>query len=181
MARRAVAPPPAPGVEEPLTAAGMLEAMPHVARRLDLRPAYDEEFLGWLLGELRRVKSRGELVATLVRNERGRPIGWYLYYLRPGWRSEVLQIAATGERDLGTVLDHLLAHAYAHGSAAVRGRVEPGMPQALAPRRCFLWYRGGTLVHTRDPNLLATIESSRALITRLEGDPWLDRLVDVTR
>jgi Acetyltransferase (GNAT) domain len=180
VARGALAPPPAPGVEEPLTPAVMLESLPHVARRADLRPAYDERFLEWLFGELRRVKSRGELVARLVRNERSRPIGWYVYYLRPGWRSEVLQVAAAGERDLGSVLDHLLAHAYAHGSAAVRGRLEPGMLQAVTPRRCLLWYRGGTLVHTRDPHLLAAIESNRALITRLEGDPWLDRLVDVT-
>jgi hypothetical protein len=166
-------------VEEPLTPALMLASMPRVARRLDLRPAYDEEYLEWLFGELPRVKGRGELVATLVRNGRGRPMGWYVYYLRPGWRSEVLQIAATGERDLGSVLDHLLAHAYAHGSAALRGRLEPGMLQALAGRRCFFWYRGGTLVHSRDPSLLAAIESN-AFVTRLEGDPWLDRLVDVT-
>jgi hypothetical protein len=180
VARAALAPPPAPGVEEPLTPALLLENVPRVTRRLDLRPAYDEEFLEWLFHELRRVKGRGELVARLVRNERSRPIGWYVYYLRPGWRSEVLQVAATGDRDLGSVLDRLLAHAYAHGSAAVRGRLEPGMLQAVAPRRCLLWYRGGTLVHTRDPQLLAAIESNRALITRLEGDPWLDRLVDVT-
>jgi hypothetical protein len=179
-ARAALAPPPAAAAEEPLTPALMLEHVPRVTRRLDLRPAYDEQFLEWLFRELRRVKGRGELVARLVRNERSRPIGWYVYYLRPGWRSEVLQVAASGERDLGSVLDHLLAHAYAHGSAAVRGRLEPGMLQAVTSRRCLLWYRGGTLVHARDPGLLAAIESNRALITRFEGDPWLDRLVDVT-
>jgi hypothetical protein len=180
-ARRVIAPAPGPGVEEPLTPAALLENLPRVARRIALRPAYDERYLEWLFGELRRVRGRGQPVARLVRNERGRPIGWYVYYLRPGWRSEVLQVAAGGERDLGGVLDHLLAHAYAHGSAAVRGRLEPGMPQALAGRRCFFWYRGGTLVHAGDPDLLAAIESDRALITRLEGDAWLDRLVDVIR
>jgi hypothetical protein len=179
-ARRVIAPGPATGTEEPLTPLQMLEGMPRVERRLALRPAYDEEFLDWLFGELRRVKSRGELVANLVRDARSRPVGWYVYYLRPGWRSEVLQVAATGERALGTVLDHLLTHAYAHGSAAVRGRLEPGMLEAVAQRRCILWYRGGTVVHTRDPSVLAAIESRKAFITRLEGDPWLDTLVDVT-
>ena len=179
-AQRAIAPPPAPGLEEPLTPTAMLEGMPRVARRLDLCPAYDEAYLQWLFAEMPRVRSRGEPVARLVRNERGRPIGWFIYYLRPGWRSEVLQVAATGERDLGCVIDHLLAHAYAHGSAAVRGRLEPGMLQAVAGRRCLLWHRGGTLVHARDPGVLAATRSDRALITRLEGDPWLDRLVEVT-
>jgi hypothetical protein len=178
--RGMVAPAAATGTEEPLTPQRMLECMPRVERRLALRPAYDAEFLEWLFGELRRASSRGELVAKLVRDARSRPIGWYLYYLRPGWRSEVLQVAATGERDLGRVLDHLLAHAHAHGSAAVRGRLEPGMLQAVAERRCLLWYRGGTVVHSRDPNVLAAIESDKAFITRLEGDPWLDTLVDVT-
>jgi ribosomal protein S18 acetylase RimI-like enzyme len=179
-ARVLVAPAAATEAEEPLTPLRMLEGMPRIERRLTLRPAYDEEFLEWLFGELRRVKGRGELVARLVRGGRSRPIGWFIYYLRPGWRSEVLQVAATGERDVGVVLDHLLAHAYSHGSAAVRGRLEPGMLEPLAQRRCLLWYRGGTLVHTRDPDVLAAIESRKALITRLEGDSWLDPLVDVT-
>jgi len=175
-----LAPAAATEAEEPLTPLRMLEGMPRIERRLTLRPAYDEEFLEWLFGELRRVKARGELVAKLVRGGRGRPIGWFIYYLRPGWRSEVLQVAAAGERDLGAVLDHLLAHAYAHGSAAVRGRLEPGLLEPVVRRRCLLWYRGGTLVHTRDPDVLAAIESRKALITRLEGDSWLDPLVDVT-
>ena len=179
-ARGLIAPGPATGAEEPLTPVRMLEGMARVERRLALRPDYDEEFLEWLFGELRRVKGRGELIANLVRDARSRPIGWYLYYLRPGGRSEVLQIAATGERDLGTVLDHLLAHAYSHGSAVVRGRLEPGMLQAVSRRRCLLGYRGGTVVHSRDPDVLAAIESRQAMITRLEGDPWLDTLVDVT-
>jgi hypothetical protein len=179
-AREVVAPAPAPAAEEPLTPLRLLEGIPRVERRLALRPAYDEEFLEWLFRELRRVKGRGELVAKLVRDAQDRPIGWFVYYLRPGWRSEVLQVAATGERDLGVVLDHLLAHAYSHGSAAVRGRLEPGMLESVARRRCLLCYRGGTLVHTRDPELLAAIESRKALITRLEGDSWLEPLVDVT-
>jgi hypothetical protein len=52
------------------------------------------------------------------------------------------------------------------------------MLQEVARRRCLLWYRGGTLVHSRDPSVLAAIESDRAMVTRLEGDPWLDKLVD---
>jgi hypothetical protein len=180
VARPVIVPRPATAAEEVLTPDAILEALPRVARRLGLRPAYDEEFLGWLFGELRRVKSRGELVARLVRDGRGRAIGWYVYFLRPGWRSEVLQVAATGERALGTVLDQLLAHAYSHGSAALRGRLEPGMLEAVAPRRCLLWYRGAAVAHARDPRVLAAIESRNALITRLDGDPWVDELVDVT-
>jgi len=164
--------------EEPLTSRAIVEALPRVGRRLSLHPDYDEGFLDWLFGELRRVKGRGELVAQLVRDARGRSLGWYVYFLRPGWRSEVLQVAASGERTLGTVLDHLLAHAYAHGSAAVRGRLEPGMLEAVARRRCLLWHRGAAVAHARDPRVLAAIERPDALVSRLDGDPWADTLVD---
>src|SRR5919112_352945 len=142
VARRVLRPPsPGPPADEPLTPRAVVESMPRVARHTALCPAYDERFLDWLLRELTRVKRRGELVANLVRDTRGRVIGWYVYFLRPGGRSEVLQVAATGERALGTVLDRLFDHSYAHGSAALRGRLEPGMLGAVAQRRCLLWYR----------------------------------------
>jgi hypothetical protein len=159
----------------------MVEVMPRVARRLGLHPAYDEDFLTWLYSELPRAKDRGKLIARLVRDASGRPLGWYVYFLRPGWRSEVLQIAARGERALGTVFDQLLAHAYAHGSAAVRGRLEPGMLGVVPERRCVLWHRGAAVAHSRDLGVLDAIERPDALISRLDGDPWLDTLVDVNR
>jgi hypothetical protein len=181
LARSAIAPRTTTAADEALTPQAMVDAMPRVGRRLGLHPDYDEAFLDWLFGELPRVKDRGELVAQLVRDARRRPVGWYVYFLQPGWRSEVLQVAATGERALGTVLDQLLAHAYAHGSAAVRGRLEPGMLCVVAQRRCLLWHRGAAVAHSRDPGVLDAIERPNALVSRLDGDPWVDTLVDAIR
>jgi hypothetical protein len=161
---------------EPLTPHSFVEAITAVRNRLELLPDYDEDFLGWLFAELARVERRGRLVAHLVRNDGGRVLGWYVYYLRPGWRSEVLQVAA-GDGDLGAVIDQLLCHAYRHGSAAVRGRLEPGLVEAVVNRRCLLWHRGGVLIHSRDPELLNAVHSERALMTRLEGEWWSDALV----
>ena len=161
---------------EPLTPRTLVEAISVVGDGLELLPDYDEAFLEWLFAELARVARRGRLVAHLVRNDGGRVLGWYLYYLRPGWRSEVLQVAA-GDRDSGAVLDHLLYHAHRHGSAAVRGRLEPGLVEAVVRRRCLLWHRGGVLIHSRDPELLRAAHSERSLMTRLEGEWWSDALV----
>jgi hypothetical protein len=177
-APRLVAPRAVRAADEPLTPPALLAGMRRIERRVALHPAYDADYLEWLFCELGRARRRGVPVARLVHDARGRPIGWYVYCLRPGWRSEVLQVAAAGERDLGTVLDHLFAHAYAHGSAALRGRLEPGMLEALSERRCLLRHRGGTLVHARDPQILSAIESSASFLTRLDSDPWLDTLVD---
>jgi L-amino acid N-acyltransferase YncA len=160
----------------PLTPRALLDLLPVVAKRLTLYPDYDEAFLEWLFAELVEDRRRGRLVANVVNTRSGRPLGWYVYYLRPEWRSEVMQVAAD-ERDAGRVLDHLLAHAYAHGSAAVRGRLEPGLVEAVVRRRCLLWHRGGVLVHSRHPELLCGMHSSRTLVSRLEGEWWGDSLL----
>jgi GNAT superfamily N-acetyltransferase len=160
----------------PLTPRTLVEALPTVTRRMTLYPAYDVPYLEWLFGELVRVKRRGQLIAHLVLDGAGRPLGWYLYYLRPGWRSEVLQLVAD-EHAAGRVLDHLLFHAYKHGSAAVRGRLEPGLVETVARRRCLLWHRGGALVHSSDPELLCALHSSGSVVTRLEGEWRSDALV----
>lgn len=120
-----------------------------------------------------KVERRGRLVAHLVHDASGQPLGWYLYYLRPGWRSEVLQIVAA-EPNVGRILDHLLSHAHRHGSAVVRGRLEPGLVEAVVRRRCLLWHRGGALAHSRDPALLCALQSDGSLATRLEGEWWSD-------
>ena len=175
-ARRFLAPRGAMGTTEALTPAGMLDALEALDDRFELRPAYDAPYLEWLFAELRGTRERGRLVAQLVRGGSGRPLGWFVYYLRPGWRSEVLQVAAAGEREVGTVLDHLLAHAHAHGSAAVRGRLEPGLVEAVVRRRCLLWPRGGTVAQARDPEVVRLLASPRALVTRLDGNDWFGGL-----
>ena len=89
-----LAPTPVDTGVEPLTPHKLAEAFRGEGNRLELYPDYDEEFLEWLFAELARVPRRGRLVAHLVRDEAARTLGWYIYYLRPGWRSEVLQVAA---------------------------------------------------------------------------------------
>jgi hypothetical protein len=175
VAARVLEPTPVDVRADPLTPLTLLEAIRAMCKRLELYPDYDEVFLEWLFAELARVPRRGRLVAHLVRDA-GLALGWYIYYLRPGWRSEVLQIAAS-DREVGRVLDHLLWHACAHGSAALRGRLEPGLVEAIVRRRCLLWHRGGALIHSRDPDLLRAVHSEGALMTRLEGEWWSDALV----
>jgi hypothetical protein len=175
-AGRFLRPAPVDAASAPLTPRTLLEALPDIAKRLVLHPDYDEPFLEWLFGELVRVERRGRLVAQLVEAPSGQPLGWYMYYLRPGGRSEVLQVAADAG-DVGRVLDHLLDHAYVHGSAALRGRLEPGLVEPTVRRRSLLWYRGGALIHSRDPELVRAVHSEKALVTRLEGEWWGDTLI----
>lgn len=158
---------------DPLTAQTLLEVLPAVTERMKLYPDYDERFLDWLFAELSRDQRRGRVVANLVKTRSGRPLGWYVYYLRPGWRSEVMQVAAS-PRNAARVLDHLLQDAYANGSAAVRGRLEPLLFEAVARRRCLLWghNEGGALVHSRDPELICAMHSDQSLVSRLDAEWW---------
>lgn len=161
------------GSAEPLTPQTMVETLPMVARDLRLRPDYDARFLGWLFQELAAVKSRGMPVGFLIRDRTEMVLGWYMYYLRPGRVSHVLQIAAS-ERDVAGVLDHLFHHARTHGSTAVRGRLEPHLVEALSTRNCVL-HAGGVrvLAHARDSEILHALESGSALLSRMDGEWWI--------
>jgi hypothetical protein len=161
-------------VVEPLTPELLLEHLPKIAGGRPY-PAYEPAQLRWLLAAMEGVPRRGTPVAHLVRDDRGRALGWYVYYLREGWRCEVIQIAA-GERDLGRVVDHLFWHAREHGAGALRGRLEPGLVQEVARRRCLLWYRGGTLVHSRDRELARRV-ADEAVLTRLDTDWFGDAVI----
>jgi hypothetical protein len=171
--RRRLAPPrPPAGRSEELTAASLLEHLPLVAGGVRMHLAYDEPFLAWLFAELEAVKARGTPVARLVRAADRRPLGWYVYYLKPGGVSHVLQIAAA-ERDVGDVLDHLFHDAWAGGAAAVRGRVEARLLAPVSQRHAHLTYVGGTLVHARDPEIVRAVAEGEVLLTRLDSEWWM--------
>jgi len=164
--------PPAPATRaEPLTARAVLEHMPAVTQSLRLHPDYDEAYLEWLFREMAAVTSRGKLVRSLVRDSGGRFIGWYVYYLKDGV-SQVEQVAAVRDAS-GDVLDHLLHHARANGSAAVRGRLEPQLFEALSRRRCLFSWHGDAAVHSRDAALKGVLLSSKCWLGRMDGDSWM--------
>jgi hypothetical protein len=158
---------------EELNAATMLAHLPEVLQGADLQPVYDARSLAWLLEQAARKTRHGKFRSCALRDGQGRLIGWYLYYLQAGGASEVLQIAAiNGWFD--RLLQHLLADAWRHGAAAVRGRVDPRYVQELSNRHCwFRWDSTWTLVHSRNPEILAAIDQGRAFLSRLEGEWWL--------
>jgi hypothetical protein len=173
--RSLLAPPPVDTLAEPLTPELILEHHDALVDRDGPHVAYDEPYLRWLFAELGRSPERGEPVAHLIRDARGRMLGWYVYFLRPGGRSEVMQVWGR-PRDLGAVLDHLLRHAWEHGSAMLRGRLEPGLTALVSRRRCMLWYRGGVLASSKEPDLADALVRHGTL-TRLDNEWFCDRLV----
>lgn len=172
-ARRYLRMAPVPGRTRTLTPGALLEHLPHVTRHLDLFADYELGFVDWLFREVPRAYRDGTIVRNMVVGNDGRPVGWYVYVLRPGSVSEVLQVAST-ERGVDDVLGELLAHACAHRSAALRGRLEPALVEPAARCRCVLRYAGRALIHSRDPALLQAVTTGSALLTKLDGEWWFE-------
>jgi hypothetical protein len=170
--KQGLRPLPPDATADELTPGTLLDNLEAVTRSLQLYPDYDEAYLCWAFTEMERVTSRGRLVTSLVRDGRGRFLGWYVYYLQPGGECWVIQIAAV-RRKVGLVIDHLFHHAYVGGGTAVRGRVEPGLLEPLSERGGIFRYAGTSILHSRDPALLATAVSADSLLTYLDGEWWM--------
>jgi predicted N-acetyltransferase YhbS len=161
------------GTIEPLTPAGMLDLLPRLERDYPLRPAYDEAFLAWLFSTMEVVDSAlGHLVRRLVRADDGRPAGAYVMYVSVLGRASVIQIA-TGSKDVGLTIDHLLRDAANEGAVEVRGRVEPGLLPKVRTRGFRFTCEDYAIVYAKDPKLVGTVLSGRALLSRLEGEWWM--------
>lgn len=174
VARGALRPPSPDGSAEELTPVAIIEHLPEVAKSFRLRPAYDdEEFAAWLLAALAAVSTRGSLIARLVRDRDGSVRGWYIYYLASAGIAQVIQVVGD-ERQVDDTLDHLLHDAWSRGASGIQGRVEAHLREPLSRRRCVFHASGYlALLHSRDAGLLHSIQSGRALLTRLEGEWWM--------
>lgn len=153
----------------PVAAAAFLDEL---QRAFPILPAYDEQFLDWVFGELERLRERGRLVRRLVADAEGSTLGWYIAYLNAGGTAQTIQIAATPE-NAGAVIDDLLAFAHRERAVAVEGRIEPHIYPALTERRCLMRRTDWALLHSADPELLAKTLVGDALLTRLEGEWWM--------
>jgi len=137
---------------------------------LRLYPDYDEAYLEWLFTELSRPRRRGTLVRRIVRDGH-RVLGWYVYYLKRGGISRVLQVMGS-EKEIGLVLDHLFHHAEAGGAAALEGRLEARLLEPLVGRHCVLRYSGAAGFFSRNREILDGVFSRRSVFTRMDSEYW---------
>jgi len=170
LARDTLKPEPPQTSAETLTPQALVAELPQLTASMRFYPDYDEVYLEWLFEELARPRRRGSLVKRLVRDG-DQVLGWYIYYLKPGGISRVLQVVG-GERHIGRVLDHLFHDAHEGGAAALDGRVESQLLEALAQRRCILRYSGASLLHSRKREILDAVFSQHGLLTRMDSEFW---------
>jgi GNAT superfamily N-acetyltransferase len=172
LAERRFAPRPPEGGLEPLANDALRELVERVARRFPLRPDYDDDYLTWLFREMDAANVDGQLVCALVRGGDGRPVGSYVMYVEEHGIAELIQLVAV-DRDAGFVLNHLLHDAASRGAVEVRGRYEHQLLPALRQHRCRTVRIDWSVLHGRDPELLAAVHGGRGLLTRLDGEWWM--------
>lgn len=176
--RMAARPAPLPDLRtERLDGATLVSALADITRTSLIAPTYDLPFAGWLLATLGLSSERGELRALLVRAETDTVIGAFVYYRRrDGVSRSMCLVARPGL--LPKVLDALVADARAGGASVLSGRLEPGLPAALAGRRSVLRHTGNALIHSRNEDLLRAIKAGEASLTCLEGEYWMAHHLD---
>lgn len=160
-------------IAEDLTTEFFLEKLPRFTADWKLKPVYSPQTIQWLFKMLMDEKRFGNFQKIILRDAENNVIGWYLYNLKPGGRSEVIQIVGS-ENNIKQVLDHLFYHAWKGGSVELCGRLEPKFMKAFTEKNClFMPGRNWMLAHSRDPKIIQTLHAGDAFLTRLEGDLWL--------
>ena len=157
-----------------LTPETYLEHFPTVAGKRKLVPAYDLEFLKWQWFEMAQVAAKGTLFGSLVRDDAGKVIGWYLYQLKPGDKGHVIQVEAKRGFE-AEALTALFSDAKHRGATLLHGRVEPNLHVPLVKEnRCWLHSRyDRTLVYTKNTDLLNAYFTGDSMFTRMEGEFWM--------
>lgn len=158
--------------DSPLDPGTVVDYLPRFYGKNILRPDYSQAEITWILGQLGRIKSRGKLVGNVVRDGRGKTLGWYIYFFAENSIVQVVQIAAKpGHAD--EVLNHVFTRAWEQGGLAVQGRLEFDLVEALSDKSCLFSYYGPTmLIHSQSSEITSAIANGSAFLTRLEGEWW---------
>jgi hypothetical protein len=149
--------------------------LPDLMENRPLHPEYDPRWLEWVLRIAQQTRPHAVLRRRLVRDAQQQPAGWFLYFVEPGGggaggAADVLQLVARKD-GRAAVFDALLADAWQAGATMLSGGLEPSMVQEMSARHC-LFRRADhwTLVQTQNPEILATIATGNAFLSRLEGE-----------
>lgn len=134
-----------------------------------LRPEYNRESLSWLLDFMTQMKAYGNLRRVALRDATRRLIGWFIYYVKRGGISEVVQMGAAKDHTK-TVIEYLFRDARNRGAIGAHGRLEIRHAQELFEARCFFWGTTPFLFRARAPELARLVQQGRAFLSRLDGE-----------
>ncbi len=146
-----------------VTASMIAESLGQICKGVRLRTDHDGPYLEYLFAHLDSLT--GPVVRRLVRRA-GKPIGWYAY-IAGAVVGRVVHLA-TGVREAEAVIADLVEDARGRGVAVLSGRLEPHLDEPLRRRFAVIGFAQRPMIHARDPELLATLASSKSLLTEID-------------
>jgi len=155
-----------------VTPAGLSDVVREIAASYALRPDFDAAALGFLISHAARKEDRGTPLARIVQDRRGKAVGGYLAHGDKHGVLRVLQIFAT-PATASAVVGDLFAAASRIGVSGVAGNVQPEIMGPLQAAKCLFLLRYVTVVHARDPDLLAAVHGPDAFLNGLGGESWM--------
>lgn len=151
--------------------AGFALAVRVLSKEKRARPDWDDGYLEHVLANAVIKPAFGQAHLGLVKTKGGEPVGVFLYHLKPGGIGRVLQLMAMPGR-LNTVLDLLFTHALDHGAVGLRGRSSPELMDAATGRSMIMATISSTVIHARDPAVIAPFLEGDCVLTGLAGERW---------
>ncbi|KQY13914.1 hypothetical protein [Rhizobium sp. Root482] len=151
--------------------AEFIALVPELLAPFELRPRWSSVQLEEMLVHSRRKALHGERVLRIVRARTGKAVGAFLYYGDRGRVGRVVQIMALPGLE-GIVIDRLLKNAYERDMAALRGRVQPALLDAMLGRKFAFVHASSTVLHSRRPELLKTVAAGHGFFNGLAGEGW---------
>lgn len=136
-----------------------------------LRPDWPPQQLERMLEDATQKPQYGAPVVVRVSGRGGRAVGAFFYHVRPGAVARVLQVLALPGQE-GAVVDCLIADASARGAAALRGRTQPALLEAMLGRRIAFTHVASTVAHARDAEVARALRGGEAFLNGLAGEHW---------
>jgi hypothetical protein len=166
--------PVSPYPSKMVSAEELLGCIQELGWREPLKPYYAAETFPWLMREVAKNRSGGNLRMMTVSNADGKRTGWFIYYAVRGGASFVLQIGVRGSADFKDTLLALFRDAWQQGSVCVKGASIPQYLTIMTEQRCFFRHPyDRVVIHSKNPEIVAAVRSGDAAITRLDGIGWL--------
>ena len=153
---------------EPDEFAGLVPAL---TTQFDLRPNWASHQLEEILRDAERKEEFGPTRFCRVDAKTGKTLGAFLYHAAPGGIGRVLQVLHLPGH-AGAVVDAMFAHSADKGLAGLRGRTQPALHEAMLGRRVAFTHLASTVVHARDPEVLAALQEGRAFLNGIAGEHW---------
>ena len=136
-----------------------------------LHPRWSDEQLARMLAHARVKARHGTRVQRILRTRGGKLAGLFVYYGDRGGIGRAMQVMAAPGME-GLVLERLLADAHARGLAAIRGRTQPALLDAMLDRKFAFLHASSTVFHSSRPQLADAATQGRAFLNGLSGESW---------